>query len=949
MANPLRTLQEYGQSVWLDFVSRDLLKSGALAKLIAEDGLRGVTSNPSIFEKAIGHGDDYDALIASAEASGDLDPGALFEDLAVRDIQEGADTLNSVYEQTQRRDGFISLEVSPYLAMSTHETIEEARRLWHEVNRRNLMVKVPGTKPGLTAIRTLIGEGINVNVTLLFSQQVYADVAEAYISGLEAFAKKGGDPHKVSSVASFFVSRIDTLVDDELDKRIAATAEPAEKARLQALKGKVAIANAKLAYQLYKRTYANERWQRLAQQGAQTQRLLWASTGTKNKAYSDVLYVDELIGPDTVNTMPTTTMDAYRDHGRARYSLEEDITGAEGVMDALPRAGISIDAVTSKLVEDGVRLFADAADQLYAAVQKKRRTVLGSKLNAMSYKLPEELDKDVQAALEDWRKEGKVRRLWAADASLWTETDEANWLGWLEIVDKQLKGVAHLQSFADDLKSVGFTDVLLLGMGGSSLGPEVFGETFGSKPGFPNLHVLDSTDPEQIRHFEARINPARTLFLVSSKSGSTLEPNIFKQYFYERVTRAVGAKEAPNRFVAITDPGSSLEKAALTEGFRSVFHGLPSIGGRYSVLSDFGMVPAAAIGVDTQAFLESTAEMVRSCAASAPPVENPGVILGAILGTCQRRGRDKVTIVASRGVADFGAWLEQLLAESTGKLGKGIVPVDREPLGVPAVYGSDRVFAYLRLAADHDSEQERAVTALEAAGHPVVRITVHDRMQLGQEFFRWEMATAVAGSIIGINPFDQPDVEAAKVKTRDLTAAYERSKVLPEQRAFFEGDGIKLFADPRNESALKPQASNLTAALKAHFGRLGAGDYAALLAYVERSPTHVDALQRLRRLIRDRTKAATCVGFGPRFQHSTGQAYKGGPNSGVFLQITCEDPGDLSVPGQYYTFGIVKEAQARGDFEVLAERGRRALRAHITGHLDAALDKLSRAVEQALQ
>jgi transaldolase / glucose-6-phosphate isomerase len=949
VANPLRTLQEYGQSVWLDFVSRDLLKSGGLAKLIAEDGLRGVTSNPSIFEKAIGHGDDYDALIAAAEATGDLDPGALFEDLAVRDIQEGADALNAVYEQTQRRDGFISLEVSPYLAMNTHETIEEARRLWHEVNRRNLMVKVPGTKPGLTAIRTLIGEGINVNVTLLFSQQVYADVAEAYISGLEAFAKKGGDPHKVSSVASFFVSRIDTLVDDELDKKIAATTDPAEKARLQAVKGKVAIANAKLAYQLSKKIYSDERWQRLAQQGAQTQRLLWASTGTKNKAYSDVLYVDELIGPDTVNTMPPPTMDAYRDHGRARYSLEEDIAGAEGVMDALPRAGISIDAVTSKLVEDGVRLFADAADQLYAAVQKKRRTVLGSKLNPMSYKLPEELDKDVQAALEDWRKEGKVRRLWAADASLWTETDEANWLGWLEIVDKQLKGVAHLQSFADDVKSAGFTDVLLLGMGGSSLGPEVFGETFGSKPGFPNLHVLDSTDPEQIRHFEARINPARTLFVVSSKSGSTLEPNIFKQYFYERATRAVGAKEAPNRFVAITDPGSSLEKVALTEGFRSVFHGLPSIGGRYSVLSDFGMVPAAAIGVDTQAFLESTAEMVRSCAASAPPVENPGVILGAILGTCHRRGRDKVTIVASRGVADFGAWLEQLLAESTGKLGKGIVPVDREPLGVPAVYGSDRVFAYLRLAADHDSEQERAVTALEAAGHPVVRITVHDRMQLGQEFFRWEMATAVAGSIIGINPFDQPDVEAAKVKTRDLTAAYEGSKTLPEQRAFFEGDGIKLFADPRNEGALKPQASNLTAALKAHFGRLGAGDYAALLAYVERSPTHVDALQRLRRLIRDRTKAATCVGFGPRFQHSTGQAYKGGPNSGVFLQITCEDPEDLSVPGQSYTFGIVKEAQARGDFEVLAERGRRALRAHITGHLDAGLDKLSRAVERALQ
>jgi transaldolase/glucose-6-phosphate isomerase len=567
----------------------------------------------------------------------------------------------------------------------------------------------------------------------------------------------------------------------------------------------------------------------------------------------------------------------------------------------------------------------------------------------MSYKLPEEAEKDVQAALEDWRREGKVRRLWTADASLWTEADEAHWLGWLEIVDKQLKGVAHLQHFADDVKRSGFTDVLLLGMGGSSLGPEVLAETFGAKPGFPKLHVLDSTDPAQIRQFEARIDPARTLFLVSSKSGSTLEPNIFKQYFFERAKQAAGAEEAPKRFVAITDPGSSLEKAALNEGFRGVFHGLASIGGRYSVLSDFGMVPLAAIGVDPLAFLESTAEMVRSCAASAPPVENPGVILGAILGTCQRRGRDKVTIIASQGIADFGAWLEQLLAESTGKLGKGIVPLDSEPLGPPSVYGNDRVFAYLRLAADQDGEQERAVAALEAAGHPVVRITVHDRMQLGQEFFRWEMATAVAGSIIGINPFDQPDVEAAKVKTHDLTEAYERSKTLPEQRAFFEGEGIRLFADPRNEAAVKPKASSLAAVLKAHYGRIGAGDYAALLAYIDRSPAHIDAMQRLRRIIRDRTKAATCVGFGPRFQHSTGQAYKGGPNSGVFLQITCDDPEDLPVPGQSYTFGIVKEAQARGDFEVLAERGRRALRAHITGDLDTGLNTLSRAIEQALQ
>jgi transaldolase / glucose-6-phosphate isomerase len=948
MTNPLKTLQEYGQSVWLDFVSRELLRTGQLTRLIGEDGLRGVTSNPSIFEKAIGHGDDYDELIAAAQQNGDLDPGALFEELAVRDIQEGADALRPVYHQTQGRDGFISLEVSPYLAMKTHETIEEARRLWREVGRENLMVKVPGTRAGLPAIRTLIGEGININVTLLFSQAVYAEVADAYISGLEAFAKKGGDPHKVASVASFFVSRIDTLVDEALDRRIAAVADPAEKARLAELKGKVAIANAKLTYQYYRKLYAEERWQRLAQQGAQTQRLLWASTGTKNKAYSDVLYVEELIGADTVNTMPPPTMDAFRDHGRLRASLEEGAADAKAVMEALPGAGISIDAVTAKLVDDGVRLFADAADQLYAAVQRKRRTVLGAKLDAMSWKLPQALDEEVGAALEDWRREGKVRRLWGGDASLWTETDEAKWLGWLGVVDQQLQSAAQLQDLADDVRRGGFTDVMLLGMGGSSLGPEVFGETFGAAPGFPKLHVLDSTDPAQIRRVESRIDPARTLFLVSSKSGSTLEPNIFKQYFFERAKTAVGAAEAAKRFVAITDPGSSLEKQARTEGFRHIFHGLPSIGGRYSVLSNFGMVPAAAIGIDPLGFLENTAEMVRSCAPSAPPAENPGVILGAILGICQRHGRDKVTIIASPGIADFGAWLEQLLAESTGKLGKGIVPVDAEPLGMPGVYGEDRLFAYLHLAADAGGEQERAVAALEAAGHPVVQITVGAALQLGQEFFRWEMATAVAGSIIGINPFDQPDVEASKVKTRELTTAYEETGALPAEQPFFSGGGFALYADARNEAALKPQAASLAAALKAHFGRVGASDYVALLAYVERSPAHIATLQQLRRAIRDRTRAATCLGFGPRFLHSTGQAYKGGPNSGVFLQITCEDASDLPVPGQKYTFGVVKAAQARGDFDVLAERGRRALRVHITGDLDAGLAALARTIEEAL-
>ena len=948
MTNPLRTLQEYGQSVWLDFVSRELLKTGGLRKLIDEDGLRGVTSNPSIFEKAIGHGDDYDEQIHALEKAGDLDAGALFENLAIRDIQEGADALSSVYEQTQRRDGYISIEVSPYLAMQTHETIEEARRLWRNIGRRNLMVKVPATKPGLPAIRTLIGEGINVNITLLFSQKVYAEVADAYISGIEDFVAKGGDPHKVASVASFFVSRIDTLVDEALDKKIAAAADSAEKQRLGEIKGKVAIANAKLAYRLYQQLFTDERWQRLAQHGAQTQRLLWASTGTKNPAYSDVLYIEELIGPDTVNTIPPATMDAFRDHGRARNSLEEDVAGAQAVMDGLAGSGISIDDITARLVEDGVRLFADAADQLYAAVQKKRRTVLGTKLNVMTHKLPKELDDAVKAELEDWRKGGKVRRLWGGDASLWTETDEASWLGWLTVVDEELKAIGHLDAFAADVQRAGFTDALLLGMGGSSLGPEVLAQTFGAKAGVPRLQIVDTTDPAQLRRIESSVDLARTLFIVSSKSGSTLEPNILKQYFHARAQAALGEAAAARHFIAITDPGSSVEKIAHAEHFRRVFHGVPSIGGRYSVLSDFGMAPAAAIGVDTRSFLERTAEMVRSCAASAPPVENPGVILGAILGLAAKQGRDKLTIIASPGVAALGAWLEQLLAESTGKLGRGIIPVDAEPVGTPAVYGNDRVFAYLRLAADQDPEHESAVAALEAAGQPVVRIVVSEMAQLGQEFFRWEMATAVAGAILGINPFDQPDVEAQKIKTRELTTAHEQTGVLPSQAPVLTDGDIQVFADPANAAALKEGTTGLTGILKAHLGRIGAGDYVALLAYIDRNPAHTAALQRLRRMIRDQKRAATCVGFGPRFLHSTGQAYKGGPNSGVFLQITCEDAEDIPVPGQAYTFGVVKAAQARGDFDVLAERGRRLLRVHLPADVEAGLKTLRRALEQAL-
>jgi len=568
-------------------------------------------------------------------------------------------------------------------------------------------------------------------------------------------------------------------------------------------------------------------------------------------------------------------------------------------------------------------------------------------INQLTYSLPSQIAEAVTAALREWDTHDKTRKLWARDASLWTGGDESKWLDWLSISTEQQKNASRFTKFAEEVADAGFSHALLLGMGGSSLCPEVFRKTFGKIEGFPELHVLDSTDPARIKSIENQIDLTRTIFFVSSKSGTTLEPNIFKQYFFERVRETLG-DDAGDRFVAITDPGSKLRQAAENDQFRKIFLGSPGIGGRYSALSDFGLAPAAAMGIDVPKFLDQTNAMVTACG---PDVaNNPGITLGAILGVAYNHGRDKITIIASSGISDLGAWLEQLLAESTGKNGKGLISVDRESIGAPATYGDDRVFIYLRLESDANASLDASVAALEDTGQPVVRISVSDVYNLGQEFFRWEIATAVAGSIIGINPFDQPDVEASKVATKKLTEEYERSGSLPAETPIFEGEGVRLFASERNAQDLNAalRDRSLIGYLRAHLDRLQPGDYFALLAYLEMNDANEAALQSARHAVRDQLRAATCLGFGPRFLHSTGQAYKGGPNTGVFLQITCDDAIDLPVPGQKYTFGIVKAAQARGDFEVLAERGRRALRVHLGADVRAGLVRLEAAMRLAL-
>ena len=942
-----KDLQRHGQALWLDFLARGFIVEGHLKALIDSDGIRGVTSNPAIFEKAIGGSDEYDSALSALIDERDRPVGELFEALAIQDIQRAADVLRPVYDQLKGLDGFVSLEVSPYIARDTDATITEARRLWREVSRQNLMVKVPATREGIPAIRALTAEGINVNITLLFSRKVYADVLEAYLSGLESFVAAGGNPSGIASVASFFVSRIDTMVDKQLDDRIAAANDQDQKAALAVLKGKVAIANAKLAYQHYKAVTASPRWQALAAKGAHVQRLLWASTGTKNKDYSDVLYVEELIGPDTVNTVPPTTLDAFRDHGKVQDTLEDKLGDAERVLSGLAKAGISLDAVTEHLVDDGVRQFADAADKLLGAVAQKRAKLLGQRIDGQRLVLGTALEADLKKAKDDWRAAGKVRSLWQRDSAVWTGSDEHKWLGWLDSIGREQGALEQYRAFAQWVKREGFADAVVLGMGGSSLGPEVLAKTFGQQSGFPRLQILDSTDPAQIRRVESTLQLDRTLFIVSSKSGGTTEPNVMMDYFFSRVGEKREGK-AGNHFVAVTDPGSVLEKTAKSRGFAHIFFGDPSIGGRYSVLSPFGLVPAAAAGIDIAQFLNVTALMVRACGADVPPADNPGVALGLALGVAAGRGRDKVTLTASKDIGDFGAWAEQLIAESTGKNGKALIPLADEALAPPAVYGADRIFIDLGLP--NDRSRDAQLEALASAGHPVVRIAVTDAAHIGQEFFRFEIATAVAGAMMGINPFDQPDVEAAKVKTRELTSAFEKSGSLPQETPVASLGAVAIYTGGRYADVLRKAGADgeLKGWMKAHFGQLKSGDYAALLAYLDRDASEIAAMQGLRHAIRDTKHVATCVGFGPRFLHSTGQAYKGGPNTGVFLQITADHGKDLSIPGQKASFGVIEAAQARGDFDVLTERGRRALRLHIKGDVSAGLATIGDAIKQAL-
>jgi transaldolase/glucose-6-phosphate isomerase len=911
MSARISKLTNLGQSIWLDYMEREMVQNGALAKLIDQGDIRGLTSNPSIFNHAIANSKDYDSALIPMSWAGYTDKQIL-EQLMVEDIVSVADLLRPLFNRTHGGDGFVSLEVRPHLAYDTEKTIHEAQRLWSLVNRPNVMIKIPGTEPGLQAIRKSIAAGINVNITLLFSVERYKEVMNAYLSGLEDRINEGKPIDHIHSVASFFVSRIDVKVDKYLEPLTKSSGEKAKKAK--ALLGKLAIANARLAYQEFRRVFEGERFQKLHKKGATLQRTLWASTSTKNPAYPDTMYVDELIGEHTVNTVPPKTLDAFRDHGTVKRTIEKDLDEAHQQFKELEELGISMKRVTQELEEEGVKAFSESYDSLDAAVKQRR-------INALADIGP--LADMVSKRVKQLESEDYIPRFYAKDATLWTDDPKkqeevGRRMGWLTAPATSEDFLTELSNFASQVKSAGFTNALLLGMGGSSLAAEVMSLIFQEiEPGL-KLSILDSTDPMQIQQAALNDPTASTLFIVSSKSGTTAEVEALFNYFWERARLSLGDK-ACEHFIAITDPGTPLEKLASEHKFRKTFLADPNVGGRYSALTTFGLVPAALMGVDLRRLISCASWMANECAPDKPYARNPGLVLGAIVAEAALHGRDKLTIIADPEISAFGAWLEQLVAESSGKQGKGILPVDGEQPAKPDLYGKDRLFIYLRRSGKFDKEQKLLIQA----GHPVINQDFEDDYALGSEFFKWEFAIATACSIIGVDAFNQPDVQDSKTRTINKITYYKEHHNFQEAKPLITDHGISV------DSNIASPDGQLTELVSKALDSVKPGDYIAINAYLARDPQNEAVLQTLRSWIREKTHNATTLGFGPRFQHSTGQLHKGGKNNGLFLVITASPLKDIEIPEEGLSFGTMEHGQALGDMEALESRDRKVLHIHL--------------------
>lgn len=917
-----------GQRIWLDHLRRALLVSGELQRLIEEDGVTGVVWNPEVFEQVVAGSHDYDdavrGLVHLGREVAEIEAGLL-----VDDARRAADLLRPVYDETGGREGYVSLGLSPHVAYDAEGTIAAARRLWREVARPNVLIQVPATREALAAIRALIGEGVNVDATFLFGRSRYGEVRDAYLGGLEDRAARAAPLDRVASIASFFLGPIDVAADARLDAMAASGRT------VHALRGQAAIACARLAYQDFRQSFESERFRRLADLGARPQRLCWASTRNLEPEYGDLRYVEALIGPNTVSTMALETLSAYRRHGDPAARLETGLDEARRVLADLGRVGVDLEELAlGPLLDARIRRCVRARDRL-------KRTLAEARGEPMERRaLDDETESAVRERLRLLGEAGFARRLWRRDPTLWTRDPEiASGIeraqGWLVVADQMQVHLDELRRFAREVRQDGIRQVVLLGMGGSSLAPMAFGEVFGGGSGLP-LTVLDTSDPHAIRSVESGLSLRETLFVVASKSGTTVETRALCDWFWERA-QCLGPREAGRRFVVITSPGSSLAELAARRGFRRVFTNFADIGGRYSALSFFGLVPAVLAGVEVSELIARALEMARACASCVDLEDNPGVALGALLGELALRGRDKVTFLVPGAIAPLGAWLEQLLAESTGKDGRGLLPVAGEPPGDPDVYGSDRVFVVFRVGGEEDEGLDRLARALAEAGQPVVTLLLRDRYDLGRELLRWEIATATAGCVLGINPFDQPNVQESKDNTRELLAGGR----LPDASPAVADDKLALYTDEAGDT--------VTDTLRRFFAQARSGDYVGLQAWLpEREPVE-RALSDLRRRLRARLGLATTLGFGPRYLHSTGQFHKGGPNTGLFLQLTARrDDAGLRIPGRDYGFATLMRAQAEGDLQALRRHHRRVIRVDLGDDAVAGLEALARAVDAAL-
>ena len=887
MSESIKKLTALGQSLWYDNIQRKLLETGELKAMIERGDIRGVTSNPTIFQNAIAKTNDYDAALIPLAWAG-WDAEKIFWQLAIEDIQQACDLFRPLYDETKGGDGFVSLEVSPYLANDTEGTTKQAKELWERVNRPNLMVKIPATKEGIPAIRASIAAGINVNVTLIFALDRYAAVMDAYLAGLEDRVAENLPIQQIASVASFFVSRVDTKIDPRL---------PADSALL----GKAAIANAKFAYDAFESIFTSPRFATLkARFRARVQRPLWASTGTKNPKYPDTLYVDTLIGPDTVNTVPPATLDAFRDHGTAQMTITQGLEEAQTHFAELKTLGISMSTVTKELEDEGVKAFADAFKTLLDAIEDRRKSALAS-ISPLADSVAKRL-----ATLE---KDSVPARIWQHDPTLWTndpagQAEVKIRLGWLDSVNDARKRLEGYTSFAKQVHDEGIDRVLVIGMGGSSLTAEVLSSLLAAAKieAKLSLAILDSTDPQQVKLAFENYPPEKSLYIVASKSGGTAELMAAFDYVW-KLSNGNGS-----RFIAITDEGTSLVTLAKERGFRKVFNPDPNVGGRFSALTDFGLVPAALMGMDIEKLLAS-AEKISSVSKS---TYSPGFALGALLGESALAGRDKLTVLADAPVSALAGWVEQVIAESSGKNQMGILPVALEPLGAPEIYGDDRLFVYLR----NNGELDASVAALKTAGFSVVELPVTNPYDAGAEFFRWEIAVSVACHILGINTYDQPDVQDSKLRTiakiKDFQATGKLADVALVDVKDAKSELRKFLADAK------------------------AGNFVTINAYVPRNPEMIDVIQKLRVSLRDQTGCPVSAGFGPRFQHSTGQFHKGGPNKGFFIQVVYDAENDVEIPTQGLTFGTLVRAQALGDYEALLAAGRKAIRIRLSRPSDLA-------------